>query len=58
MRCVLDGHEADVSLGIQVEESVLVKIASFADRGVAKFDQQSIGVGEIADFHGLNLGTL
>jgi hypothetical protein len=57
-RGMLDSDRADLSLCIHIQKSVLVKITRFRNGNCAKFNEQSIGVGEVTYFHGTNLRSI
>src|SRR3989304_6179922 len=52
---MLDRDRANVPLGVNVEQRIFVKITSFRHRCVSKFDEQRIGLSEVANLHGTNL---
>jgi hypothetical protein len=49
---VLDGDATDFAFSINVQNSVLVEVASFHNLGRSKFDVQRIGVLKVLNLHG------
>jgi len=48
---MFDGYCADVAHGIDVEQSVLVKVTCFSHWCIAELDEQGVGAGKVAIFH-------
>jgi hypothetical protein len=55
LRSVLNGDLANITLRIDIENSVFVEIARLRNRSRPKLDQQSVCVDVVAYFHGTNL---
>jgi hypothetical protein len=51
--CVLDSDPADLSFSINIQESVLVEVASLGDIHFPELDMQRIGILEVLNLHGL-----
>lgn len=50
--CVFNSDGTDVAVSIDIQQKILVKVASFGYFGGKKFDLQRIGVLEILNLHG------
>src|ERR1035437_10509664 len=55
LRSMLDRDGTNVTLSVNVEHGVLVKIPGFGYRRIPELDQQCVRVSEIANLHGVNL---
>ena len=54
-RGMLDCNGADVSLAIYIKNRVFIKVSGLDNRSIQKLNEQGIGVGEVTNFHGVNL---
>jgi hypothetical protein len=51
----LDRHAAYVAIGINIEQSALIKVPGLSNLGGPQYDMQDIGVLKIVDLYGANL---
>jgi len=53
-RCVLERNCTNHPICVEIDDSVFTKIMSIDDRCCPEFNVDSVCIGEITDFHGLN----
>ena len=50
---VLDGHSADLTVAIQIQNGVFIKVPRFQNLDGLEFDVDCIGILKVLNFHGL-----
>jgi hypothetical protein len=55
LRSMLDCNGTNIALRVNVKNGAVIEIAGLGNRSVPKLNEQSIGVGKVANFHGTNL---
>ena len=50
---VLDGHSADLTVAIQIQNGVFIKVPGFQDLDSFELNVYRVGVFEVLNFHGL-----
>jgi integrase len=51
---VLEGNRANIPVGVQVKEGVLIQVSGLRDLSALELDVEGVRVFKILDFHGLN----